>query len=65
MDGLARETSLFVDAVGGLGITPGLVGEFGFIEWTSDGRLRHPRFLGLRRDKAATGVVRERPGIQY
>ena len=28
-------------------------------EWTRDGRLRHPRFLGLRDDKAAEDVVRE------
>ena len=28
-------------------------------EWTRDGRLRHPRFLGLRDDKAAEEVVRE------
>lgn len=37
-----------------------LVGEFGFTEWTRDGKLRHPRFLGLRRDKPARDVVRER-----
>jgi ATP-dependent DNA ligase len=28
-------------------------------EWTSSGCLRHPRFLGLRRDKDAEDVVRE------
>jgi bifunctional non-homologous end joining protein LigD len=28
-------------------------------EWTGHGRLRHPRFLGLRDDKAASEVVRE------
>jgi bifunctional non-homologous end joining protein LigD len=32
-----------------------------FSEWTSDGKLRHPRFLGLRPDKRADNVVRERP----
>jgi len=36
------------------------VGEVGFTEWTSDGKLRHPRFLGLRRDKRPRSVVRER-----
>jgi len=41
-------------------VQPKLVGEVGFTEWTSDGRLRHPRFLGLRRDKAPEDVVRER-----
>jgi bifunctional non-homologous end joining protein LigD len=41
--------------------SPKLVTEVGYTEWTSDGRLRHPRFLGLRRDKAPQEVVRERP----
>jgi len=40
-------------------VEPRLVAEVGFTEWTSDGRLRHPRFLGLRDDKAPTEVVRE------
>jgi bifunctional non-homologous end joining protein LigD len=43
-------------------VTPELVCEIGFTEWTGDGRLRHPRFMGLRRDKAPEEVVRERPG---
>jgi len=38
----------------------GLVAQVGFSEWTRDGRLRHPRFLGLREDKRAREVVRER-----
>lgn len=42
-------------------VSPELVGEFGFTEWTGDGKLRHPRFLGLRADKKATSVRRERP----
>ncbi len=42
-------------------VTPSLVAEVGFEEWTAEGRLRHPRFLGLRRDKEATEVVREEP----
>jgi DNA ligase D-like protein (predicted ligase) len=40
-------------------VSPKLVAEIGFTEWTSDHRLRHPRFLGLRRDKDPTEVVRE------
>jgi bifunctional non-homologous end joining protein LigD len=40
---------------------PELVGQVGFAEWTRDGRLRHPRFLGLRDDKPAREVVREVP----
>jgi bifunctional non-homologous end joining protein LigD len=42
-------------------IEPELVGQFAFSEWTRDGRLRHPRYLGLRDDKRARDVVRERP----
>lgn len=42
-------------------IRPELVAEIGFTEWTRDGRLRHPRFIGLRRDKPARAVTRERP----
>jgi bifunctional non-homologous end joining protein LigD len=41
---------------------PDLVAQIGFAEWTSDGRLRQPRFLGLRDDKRPAEVVRERPG---
>jgi bifunctional non-homologous end joining protein LigD len=40
---------------------PNLVAQIGFAEWTSDARLRQPRFLGLRDDKSPADVVRERP----
>ena len=40
-------------------VAPELVAQVGFTEWTSAGRLRHPRFLGLREDKPASQVVRE------
>ena len=40
-------------------ITPKLVAQVGFSEWTSAGLLRHPRFMGLRDDKAAREVRRE------
>ena len=42
-------------------VRPELVGQFGFAEWTRDGRLRHPRYLGLRDDKPPRQVLRERP----
>jgi DNA ligase D-like protein (predicted ligase) len=42
-------------------VRPELVAQIGFAEWTRDGRLRHPRYLGLRDDKPARDVVRERP----
>jgi bifunctional non-homologous end joining protein LigD len=38
---------------------PQLVAQVAFTEWTGAGQLRHPRYLGLRTDKAATEVVRE------
>jgi bifunctional non-homologous end joining protein LigD len=41
-------------------VEPRLVAQVGFTEWTRDGRLRHPRYLGLRDDKVAEEVVRER-----
>ena len=40
-------------------VTPKLVAEIGFSEWTSAGMLRHPRFFGLREDKPARDVRRE------
>ena len=40
-------------------VRPELVAQVAFSEWTRDGRLRHPRFLGLRDDKRADEVVRE------
>jgi bifunctional non-homologous end joining protein LigD len=43
-------------------VRPELVAQIGFAEWTRDGRLRQPRFLGLRDDKLPAEVVRELPG---
>jgi bifunctional non-homologous end joining protein LigD len=40
-------------------LIPKLVGEVKFTEWTSDGEMRHPAFLGLRTDKKALEVIRE------
>jgi bifunctional non-homologous end joining protein LigD len=40
-------------------VKPRLVAQIGFTEWTGEGRLRHPRFLGLREDKKPEDVVRE------
>jgi len=40
-------------------VEPKLVAEIGFTEWTNQGKLRHPRYLGLRRDKKAEQVYRE------
>jgi bifunctional non-homologous end joining protein LigD len=40
-------------------IAPKLVAQIGYTEWTGDGKLRHPVFLGLRDDKAAKDVKRQ------
>jgi DNA ligase D-like protein (predicted ligase) len=61
---LERSSSPFADEVKERNTTwvePRLVAQVGFSEWTRDGRLRHPRFLGMREDKAADEVVRETP----
>ena len=41
-------------------VKPELVAQIAFAEWTDDGLLRQPVFLGLRTDKAAQEVTRER-----
>ena len=40
-------------------VRPELVAQIGFTEWTRDGKLRHPRYQGLRTDKDPGDVVRE------
>jgi bifunctional non-homologous end joining protein LigD len=50
--GLVRET-------GARWVRPEMVAQIGFTEWTRDGKLRHPRYQGLRTDKDAGDVVRE------
>ena len=40
-------------------IAPKLVAQIGYTEWTSDGKLRHPVYLGLRDDKDAKDVKRQ------
>jgi bifunctional non-homologous end joining protein LigD len=60
---LARESSPFLGrqpARGAHFVSPELVCEVEFGEWTRDGRLRHPSYQGLRDDKRAVEVVRER-----
>src|SRR5690606_21133950 len=37
------------------------VAEVAFTEWTDGGKIRHPSYQGLRSDKPASQVVRERP----
>jgi bifunctional non-homologous end joining protein LigD len=64
LDRLERPTPPFQD--GGLPrnarwAEPELVAEIGFAEWTREGRLRQPRYQGLRDDKPPREVVREVP----
>jgi bifunctional non-homologous end joining protein LigD len=64
---LRRDTAPFANAsaIRERGVTwtePELVAQLAFTEWTGAGRLRHPRFLGLRADKDPREVVREEPG---
>jgi len=59
-----RSTSPFADPVrerAAHWTEPELVANFGFTEWTADGKLRHPRYEGLRPDKSARSVTREAP----
>jgi DNA ligase D-like protein (predicted ligase) len=41
-------------------LSPVLVGQFEFVEWTGEHHLRHSKFIGLRHDRDAIKVVRER-----
>ena len=45
-------------------VKPKIVVEVKFNEWTADGKLRQPIYLGVRDDKPATAVKRERDSIQ-
>lgn len=42
-------------------VRPRYVGQVQFTEWTADGKLRHPSFLGLREDKAPDETQAEKP----
>ena len=44
-------------------VEPELVANVAFTEWTADGRLRHPRYQGLRPDKKPSEVRRELPTL--
>jgi bifunctional non-homologous end joining protein LigD len=64
MEPLARGTTPFAGrqpAKGAHFVEPELVCEVEFSEWTHTGTLRQPSYKGLRDDKAAIAVVRERP----
>jgi bifunctional non-homologous end joining protein LigD len=62
---LERDTSPFDPEKGiprdATWVEPELVAQIAFMEWTADGRLRHPSFLGMRIDKPAREVTCEEP----
>ncbi|WP_343630669.1 DNA ligase D [Roseateles sp.] len=41
-------------------VKPTTVVEVAFSEWTPDGQIRHPAFRGVRTDKPASAIIRER-----
>jgi bifunctional non-homologous end joining protein LigD len=58
---LKRATSSFASNVrekDATFVAPKLVAQIGYTEWTGDGKLRHPVYLGLRDDKDAKDVTR-------
>ncbi|SOJ52713.1 Multifunctional non-homologous end joining protein LigD [Mycobacterium simulans] len=63
LSGIERKASAFtrghVGEPGVRWVRPELVAQIAFTEWTRDGKLRHPRYAGLRTDKDAREVVRE------
>src|SRR5687767_4842404 len=64
LDALEIENAPFTRAVGlprvrAHWVQPEIVVQVAFIEWTSNGKPRHSRLLGIRTDKAAREVVRE------
>jgi len=66
LDTIAQATPPFTVAVGlpkvrAHWVRPEIVVQVAFTEWTPNNKLRHPRLLGVRQDKAAREVVRERP----
>jgi len=64
LDALEIPKAPFTVAVGlpraGHWVTPEIVVQVAFIEWTGHGKLRHSRLIGIRSDKPARDVVRER-----
>ncbi|HKE58713.1 MAG TPA: non-homologous end-joining DNA ligase [Pyrinomonadaceae bacterium] len=64
MDQLELPSTPFTKAVGlprkrAHWVRPEIVVQVAFIEWTTHGKLRHPRLLGVRTDKVACEITRE------
>jgi ATP-dependent DNA ligase len=66
LDALEITRSPFTKAVGlprlrAHWVRPEIVVQVGFLAWTGNDKLRHPRLLGVRFDKQAKDIVREYP----
>lgn len=66
LDAIEVEASPFTRAVGlprlrTHWVTPRIIVQVSFLEWTDNDKLRHPRLIGVRADKAPRDVVREEP----
>jgi bifunctional non-homologous end joining protein LigD len=64
LDALERKTSPFIEVPSDVmrdahWVTPKVVGEVTFSDWTDSGHLRHPSWRGVRVDKTPEDVVRE------
>jgi bifunctional non-homologous end joining protein LigD len=67
LEGLEQNRSPFTKFAGRFNergthwVQPELVAQIEFSNWTQDGLLRHPSFQGLREDKLATEIMRDKP----
>lgn len=67
LNSIATAEAAFVNPPSGFGFKnvkwaePQLIAQIAFTEWTNDGNLRHPSFLGLREDKLPVEVHRDEP----
>jgi bifunctional non-homologous end joining protein LigD len=63
LSGIERQAPAFtrgqVREPGAHWVRPEMVAQIAFTEWTRDGKLRHPRYTGVRTDKKPDEVVRE------
>ncbi len=70
LERLARKSCPFTPAPAGAlarsahWVTPSLVAQVAFTEWTPDGMVRHPTYHGLRTDRAPADIQREEPGAR-
>lgn len=66
MKSIPRKTSPFSESIDLKGrmphwVTPKLIAEVEFSEWTKTGKLRHPAFVRLRHDKKIKDIIKQTP----